>query len=328
MIQKFTKAFFIAFLGTAASLQAQNKGDIFSDDYSDAAPWSQIGQGLSVSNGMVRAVRVPANFTVHKIFRNLTKPVTSDMDWVMEMEFTNTSKADDYNLSFIMALTPGTEDVGVVCSTISGPCVKQNPLLPRIFINYFSEANDDAQVNFAAYHPDSVGKAVDNVRVPRDQKVFFKLVKEGDLYTFNVFSDANRTAHMPGSPTKLRYKLVYDSFNVLQHSVNSGGGNHRMSSFDLDNFSLTSVPKVVTDLQEETAASSFIHLIPNPATDVLTVVGTQEEIQSIALLDIHGKEIMKSTGTKSILVKEVPKGVYVVKVSTPSREYSQKAVIE
>lgn len=322
----FLKAAFFATLSVGYLTQAQAVGDIFSDDYSSATPWEQVGTGLSVTNGVMRAAKVPADFTVHKIYRPLTKPITPGMDWIMELEFTNTSDPTDYNLAFAVALTPGTEDVGVICNTISGPCFKQNPTLPRYFINYISEAKDDGQVGFAAYRPDSVGAVIDYIRVPRNKKVYFRISKTGDTYIFSVFADAKKEQHLPGSPTTLKYRLPFESFNYIQHSVNTGGGSHRLSSFDIDNLSLTSA-SVVTGIEETTLNSPSLQLVPNPASDILTVVGAEEEVKGLTLFNLQGQEVLSTKG-KSISVKETPKGVYFMKIATTSREYSRKLVIE
>lgn len=318
--------FLAAFAGSTYFFEAKAQNQIFFDDYSNAKSWLQVGDGLSVDNGMVHAVRVPADFTVHKVYRQLFKPLTSDMDWVMDMDFTNTSEPTDYNLAFVVALTPGTEDVGTVCTNIDGPCFKQNPLLPRYFINYSSEANDDAAVGFAAYHPDSVGKMIDYIKVPRNQKVYFRITKQGDLYTFGVFSDAQRLQHLSGSPSKLEYHLEFDSFNYIQHAVNTGGGNHRISSFELDNLSLTA--EVITSGTDQSFGAASMQLVPNPVSDVLTITGVEEEIQSLSLLDMQGHEVLKSRGVKTIAVGDLPSGMYLLKVSTAQRDYSARVVVE
>jgi hypothetical protein len=318
--------FLAAFAGSTYSFEAQAQNQIFFDDYSNPKSWSQVGDGLSVDNGMVHAVRVPADFTVHKIYRELFKPLTPGMNWVMEMDFTNTSEPTDYNLAFAMALTPGTEDVGTVCTNIDGPCFKQHPLLPRYFINYSSEAKDDAAVGFAAYHPDSVGKVIDYIKVPRNQKVYFRITKQGDTYTFGVFSDAQRLNHVSGSPSILEYHLEFDSFNYIQHAVNTGGGNHRISSFELDNLSLTA--EVVTNQVDQSSGTTSLQLVPNPVSDVLTITGIEDEVQSLSLLDIQGREVLKSSGVKTIAVGNLQKGMYLLKVSTAQREYATRVVVE
>jgi hypothetical protein len=68
--------------------------------------------------------------------------------------------------------------------------------------------------------------------------------------------------------------------------------------------------------------------VPNPVSDVLTITGIEDEVQSLSLLDIQGREVLKSSGVKTIAVGNLQKGMYLLKVSTAQREYATRVVVE
>ena len=70
---------------------------------------------------------------------------------------------------------------------------------------------------------------------------------------------------------------------------------------------------------------------PNPASDLIHVVSGEETIQSLGLYDLLGKVIRveQNPGGEAELkltISNLPSGVYILKITTPSKVYQQKVM--
>ena len=70
---------------------------------------------------------------------------------------------------------------------------------------------------------------------------------------------------------------------------------------------------------------------PNPASDLIHVVSGEETIQSLGLYDLLGKVIRveQNPGGEADLklnISNLPSGVYILKITTPSKVYQQKVM--
>jgi F5/8 type C domain/Secretion system C-terminal sorting domain len=68
---------------------------------------------------------------------------------------------------------------------------------------------------------------------------------------------------------------------------------------------------------------------PNPASDMIHIVSGAETIQSLALYDLLGKQIRfeKNPGGETdfkLIISNLSSGVYILKITTPSKIYQQK----
>lgn len=74
---------------------------------------------------------------------------------------------------------------------------------------------------------------------------------------------------------------------------------------------------------------AFIHIYPNPATDNITVSinNNSQQVTSLILTDIIGKELMYATFTSSIQISlsTYPRGMYYLKFKdTNSNQWVEK----
>lgn len=70
---------------------------------------------------------------------------------------------------------------------------------------------------------------------------------------------------------------------------------------------------IVEDLNTLDIASNKVQISPNPVVDVLNI-SDSDSIESIAIVDLSGKEILKTKSKSSINVKGLANGVYVIKM--------------
>jgi hypothetical protein len=63
---------------------------------------------------------------------------------------------------------------------------------------------------------------------------------------------------------------------------------------------------------EETETQAF-SITPNPATNVVTVQGSQ--VENIVVIDLNGKRVLQNTNSRSIDVSGLPAGIYQVQVN-------------
>ena len=69
-------------------------------------------------------------------------------------------------------------------------------------------------------------------------------------------------------------------------------------------------------ISENTYVLSTFELYPNPATNQLNIVAKDLNIQSIAIKNIAGQTVLTTTNTLNIDVSTLPKGTYIVALTT------------
>ncbi|GGF23614.1 T9SS type A sorting domain-containing protein [Flavobacterium limi] len=75
------------------------------------------------------------------------------------------------------------------------------------------------------------------------------------------------------------------------------------------------------------ASSEEIAIFPNPTSDIL-YISSLLNIEKLYLFDITGKLLLSHSGTKQINIKNLPKGIYAVKVIADSGKVYTKRVIK
>lgn len=80
----------------------------------------------------------------------------------------------------------------------------------------------------------------------------------------------------------------------------------------------------INDVVEEDLSVS---VYPNPASEFITVEASFQ-IDSVELLDISGKQVLKTTQTNAIIVSHLPDGIYLLKIATSKGSLTEKLVIK
>ena len=70
-----------------------------------------------------------------------------------------------------------------------------------------------------------------------------------------------------------------------------------------------------------------ISIYPNPATDRIFIELDSEKPLTISLFDASGREVMKQHANASISVGHLPMGMYLVKLESAEKSYSEKLMI-
>lgn len=89
-----------------------------------------------------------------------------------------------------------------------------------------------------------------------------------------------------------------------------------------ENFSFVTLN--ITQLQ---LADQSISVYPNPATDVLNI-STRLDITKLAMFNVLGTQVLSIENTKTINVKELSPGVYLLKIMTGKGPLTKKVLID
>lgn len=131
-----------------------------------------------------------------------------------------------------------------------------------------------------------------------------------------------------GGIRNLRFRLMKDSsYFVFTPNYNVGGNPFIYTGFinekgdTISNFWLYLSNHLYTPISSLISTNQFI-IYPNPVTNVLHVSfisNSNLKIKTISILDINGKEIIK-TSSPQIDVRNLIKGIYIIKIATPSNQ--------
>ncbi len=78
----------------------------------------------------------------------------------------------------------------------------------------------------------------------------------------------------------------------------------------------------------ETSEKAELRIIPNPATETITLTATGCDLQHVEILDVNGRILYAATvnGTASFRynVSWLPSGIYLARVKTPCGTLTEK----
>lgn len=120
------------------------------------------------------------------------------------------------------------------------------------------------------------------------------------------------TASLAGNP------IAFNDNGAGWESYDSGGGPPWDGVYEFIGDCL---------LNSEDAAISEFEIYPNPVTDWLYIVSpNSEEIKDMTLYDISGKQMEVSANSNALDVSQLPKGFYILKVTSEEGITSHKVV--
>lgn len=80
---------------------------------------------------------------------------------------------------------------------------------------------------------------------------------------------------------------------------------------------------------EDTVLETSIKVYPNPSTDKITIeLINNIELKSVSMFNINGGQVKVKMNDKSLDVAKLPRGVYVLKITTSEGSTEQKVVLE
>ncbi|KGO93866.1 hypothetical protein Q767_14435 [Flavobacterium enshiense DK69] len=72
-----------------------------------------------------------------------------------------------------------------------------------------------------------------------------------------------------------------------------------------------------------------LNIYPNPANDVLHITTSANEIKTIAIYDVMGKEVFNTTtANETINITSLNAGVYIIKITEEGKTATRKLVIK
>ena len=88
---------------------------------------------------------------------------------------------------------------------------------------------------------------------------------------------------------------------------------------------------IPTGNDQITDASQYINVFPNPANDLLNIESENYPIESVELLTILGQTLLQLNNVRKtsvqLSVKDLPKGVYILKLQSGDEILSRKVKI-
>jgi hypothetical protein len=172
---------------------------------------------------------------------------------------------------------------------------------------------------------------VDSVRNNPDYFIS-EILRENDTYDW-----------APNAPTRLMYCRADDQVpfmnSVIADSVMNANGAPDVASIDINssfNHGQCARPALLetinffnsllvdTNVDEEPLAGRNFKISPNPAGNHFSIAGLEEEVSvETTVLDRAGKPVLRTNGNSSVDISSLNPGLYIVRVSTSDKVYSQ-----
>jgi hypothetical protein len=94
--------------------------------------------------------------------------------------------------------------------------------------------------------------------------------------------------------------------------------------FCMDDLKMNAVPNGLTDVDPNNFS-----IFPNPASDFIQFKAPQNSISNIDLYTLTGQFIRSySNANEPIMIRDLPKGMYLIKFQNSNSSYSRKFVVE
>jgi len=93
------------------------------------------------------------------------------------------------------------------------------------------------------------------------------------------------------------------------------------SGFKVDNVKIQNLENLaVNDISQKS-----LKIYPNPVSDILKI-DSQEKIESISIFDAQGKQVLTSTSASQLNMERFSAGIYLIKIKTKEREFTEKII--
>jgi len=261
----------LTFSVIAAIPTAHSQTIIFQDDYSTNTGWTQVGTGVTVDDpsfpDIVKFNAVP-DASDRRVFKSLGTTL-SDTEWILESEFIAT--AHNLPAHRVFALTAGSGEI----------FASNQDAIGLFYTDAFTPG-----IGFQVVQKDDASESVvsSKIIVGIGDKVYIRLARtSATTGTLEIFSDAARTIHVPGSPVAITGFLpTVTGLNTLQHANGFEGGAPRNLTAEIDNttiFSGVAPPSTcdgLTPTIEGTGGNDL--LIGTPGDDVIVGLGGNDVI--------------------------------------------------
>lgn len=242
----------------ASSLLSQDC--VFSSDYSNPAQWTQVGTLVEVNNGVLNFINGAPDGSIGSTAvgsqRRVYAPIgtTFDFDdlWTAEVEFTpqllGEQNGHPHTGHTILALTAGTQEPFNNCSDL--PCTGYPTGTQDGIILYYGTDNPpNGNVFFGIRCKDGATETgsllINNTTLNNTFYIRLDKVNQTQL-ELSIYSDANYSAHVPGSPISFSIPTTVNGLNTVQQGNQVRGQVERELTGFIDNLCIR-VPQVTEE---------------------------------------------------------------------------------
>lgn len=129
-----------------------------------------------------------------------------------------------------------------------------------------------------------------------------------------------------------QYNLQTVTFNPTNDGIYFFGFHNNTAATTVASFLFVDTITVDEALSTSSFNASSIQMSPNPAKDVVTIKGLDNNLKSIEVIDVNGRVVIRNTYTSTteaqIALNSLTAGVYMVKVSSDKGVSTQKLIKE
>lgn len=131
-----------------------------------------------------------------------------------------------------------------------------------------------------------------------------------------------------GQPKQKSYKDINTNWPLNFWAVTENGIYYQAAYIKLLS-KFIEPNSIVTTIENSTKkVLNEIFVYPNPAKDQINVtISNGAKVEKVEVLDVFGRSL-KTVDSSNIMVSDMAKGVYIINISTSTRTYTQKVIIE
>ena len=161
-----------------------------------------------------------------------------------------------------------------------------------------------------------------------------------NFHTDSIISDTANWTRVSGTfIADSNYKYIEIGLLDIQDSLSfhyvNGASGWQFAFYYLDDVCVSTDSLTCNTLADiiENDFNNNIDIFPNPASDEIQITGNKNSVNSIEICNLLGEKIYSYTGTIyhfpiTINIKNIPSGLYFVKIKTEKRELIKKFVKE
>ncbi len=325
-MQKESVALFLITLFLAASSLAQGTV-IYSNDYTSDLGWIQVGKLVEITNGRVEFQNDCPDGMQRRVYTFMETTLNSEgVDhWCLDLDFYFQGVSLGFGSGhMLVGLTAGTQEPNNNCPDIpcSGDPVGTQDAIGVVLRTTTPTSSDRKFV--IRVREGSASLEFDSPGIPlpgKNTSYFLHLeqIESGQL-ELSVFSDDERTIHLPGSPVRLTFTPTITGLSVVQHANAARGAATRYFNGYVDNLNIYSCGEVRGGKDREQPKPGWVY--PNPSTGIFHILANDISKTWITVYDPVGKRVMSlPRGVEEIDLSGFPNGVYFCQILGEVTQY-------
>lgn len=310
--------------------------NLFSDDFSDATLWTNVGTNVVVNNGQAEFQNDAANGTQRRIHQSIGTTLNSNDIWSAEVEFHVTSAPTGATGHSPISLTAGTQEPFSDCPD---PACTGVPVGTQdgIFVTFVTSSPFASDRGFVIKARD--GSTSTEYTSPKVDALLFNTTHYLTLerlsptqLVLGVFSDPSRTTHLPGSPVSLTIPANIDGLNTVQVNSAARGNSNRKLNGWVDNICISG--DITLPVENKPVVEHDIEVFPNPSDGFVNIEidNPSNARMAVRIVDALGRyvwesELIKGQSSWSKAMAIEGTGMYFVLVQIGDEMVTKRLVI-